>query len=277
MSQRPHVPFALVAFAVLACFVPCSAALAQGCHGPLGSGAEAGELAEGRAAGFRVAVGVSAATYATARYAGEYQGLHPSLALRTRYVEGEASAPVYRIVRNGLRGTGMGDLGLGLAAPLLRDANSQLEAGPLFAMTVPTGDPEKQLGMGHTMLMPGAFGRVRYRGVSAQASLQYGRAVGAASGGHAHHSGPAPLVNPMNRAEVEHALALAYAPLELLRIVASLYGATPVADATGSAREVLGMGVLLLWWQLAGRVEVQLPLVGDPFSHKTLIQLAIRF
>jgi hypothetical protein len=277
MPQCRHVLVALFACAVLAALAPCAAVRAQGCHGPLTSGTEGGDLPEGRALGARAAVGLSAATFATTRYAGEYQGLHPLLGLRTRYVEGEASLALYRIVRNGLRETGIGDLGLGLAAPLLRDARSQLEAGPLFALTVPTGDPDKQLGMGHSMLMPGVFARLRFRNLSAQGSLQYGRAVGAAGGGHAHHAGPAPLVNPMNRSELEHALVLSYAPLDLLRVVAGLYGATPVADAAGRAREVTGLGVVLRWWQLEVRAEVQLPLVGDPFSHKTLLELAARF
>jgi hypothetical protein len=105
--------------------------------------------------------------------------------------------------------------------------------------------------------------------------LAYGRV---ASNGHGHeHAATGPLVNPMNRSEIEHAAALSYQFAGPLFAAARLFGAVPVAARAGVAREALGLvlGAGLSRYQLSA--ELQLPLVGQPFALRTQLVAALSF
>ena len=249
---------------------PSATARAQSCH----------ELSLRSAPGptLRVTATGLVASYANALYEGEYQGgvlgvrfAHPLFAL-------DASLPGYRITRNGLEQRGLGDVRLGGRVSAYRRAqgeNQELVLGPALDVTLPSGDPARGLGMGHVMLMPGVFVRVVEPAFTLEAQLAYGRALGMASG-HAH--GPAPIVQPMNRSELEHALALRV-PLVVawLGAFARLAGAIPVSDAHGAARESLGLGVDFVFSAFDVALEQELPLVGDPFRSRSLLRVAAQW
>jgi hypothetical protein len=241
-------------------------ARAQSCH-----------LADLRAAGqvqpWRIALLTSFASYRNSVYAGEYQGISAVASYAHPWVSAEVSFGGYRIVRNGLRDYGVSDLALDVRAALARF--SEITLGLEVAVTLPTGDPARGLGMGHVMLMPGAFLQLESAALRLLVQVAYGRAL-ASAGEHAHGS-PGPLVNPMNRSEFEHAATLAYSFRAPLFAAARLFGAVPVATAAGSAREALGMalGASLERAQLSA--ELQLPLVGTPFALKTLLSAAVLF
>jgi len=261
---------------VLVALLPPRAA-AQACHMPaLEQSAEAGEPAP-RPVQVRTALWASFARFATPSYSGEYQGIHPSLAVVSRYVRGELALPFYRIVRNGLGDSGIGDLAIDVRAPLFDAPTRGLSAGLDVALTAPTGSRVKQLGMGHTMLMPGVFLAFAQRGFRGLVQLAYGRALGSMGAEHALHTGTGPLVNPMNRSELEHAIAASYALVPGLRVLARLYGATPVANVAGRAREALGFGGELTLGPVELSLLVELPLAGTPFAQRTLLGAAARF
>ncbi len=238
---------------------------------PLHVRAQSCHLADLRAAGqaqpWRVALLSSFASYRNSVYAGEYQGLLAVASYTHPWVSAEVSFGGYRIVRNGLRDYGVSDVALDVRAALAR--LSEITLGLELAATLPSGDPSRGLGMGHVMLMPGAFFQLEGSALRLLVQVAYGRAL-ASAGGHVHGS-PGPLVNPMNRSELEHAATLAYSFRAPLFAAARLFGAVPVAASAGAAREVLGvaLGASLTRAQLSA--EVQLPLVGTPFALKALL------
>lgn len=242
-------------------------AAAEHCHPPA--------PVEGGALGFRVAASAEAATYRSARYEGEYQGASLSLGWEHRWAGLRAALPAYRIVRNGLEAYGLGDLLIDARIPFARSARGELSGGAGVAATLPTGDAAKDLGMGHAMLMPGLW--VAWRGERAflQAQLAYGRAL--AAGGHAHHGGPAPIVNPMNASEIEGAAAAGVRLHEHLRVRGGLHGAIPVADEAGAARGVAVAGGDIVFGAFLLGVEGHVPMVGDPFLAKAVVSVAATF
>jgi hypothetical protein len=257
--------FTLVRVATLAALLVLAAPVsAQTCH--------LSDLSSNIAARFRVRALASFATYRNPVYAGEYQGYGGSVAYSHPWVGAEAAVMGYRIVRNGLREYGVGDLLLAARATAYRfDDTAAL--GVALAASLPTGDARRGLGMGHTMLMPGAWFTLHSGTLSLSIELAYGRLVGAE--GHEHGAMGGALVNPMNRSEVENALAVSYVFWRTLYVAARFYGAVPVADAEGKARQAgaLVLGASVSRFELG--FEQHLPLVGDPFVSKTLLRLAV--
>lgn len=223
---------------------------------------------------FRVSALASFATYRNAVYAGEYQGYTGAVGYTHPWFALEASMAGYRIVRNGARDWGPGDLLL-MARGTAYRFDSEAAVGVALASTLPTGDEEVGLGMGHTMLMPGAWFALQHGAFSLALDLAYGRALG--GGSSHHHSSTGPLVNPMNRSEIEHALTLSYAFWRGLFAAVRLYGAVPIADADGQTREALGfvLGGQISRFELAA--EQHLPLAGDPFQAKTILRASATF
>jgi hypothetical protein len=252
-------------------------AAAQACH----AGSFVGPPVTPRDAAARplalgASLGASAARYATRSYVGEYQALVPGLSVISRYASADLVLPVYRIVRNGLRDAGVGDLALGLRVPVLDAPTRGLSAGVALATTLPTGSADKQLGMGHVMLMPGAYLRLDTPALVLVVQLAYGRALGG-MGAHAMHVGPQPIVNPMNRSELEHAFSASVRVVDGLRALVRLYGATPAWDQNGEAREVLALGGQATAGPVDVRLELELPLVGSPFAQRLVLAVGARF
>lgn len=264
LRLRPRL-LAWLVLSLLALSAPPHAR-AQSCH-----------LADLRAAGqaqpWRVALSSSFASYRNGVYAGEYQGLTAVASYTHPWVSAEVSLGGYRIVRNGLRDYGVGDVALDVRAAIAR--LSEITLGLEMAATLPSGDPGRGLGMGHVMLMPGAFFQLETSALRLMVQVAYGRAL-ASAGGHVHGT-PGPLVNPMNRSEIEHAATLAYSFRTPLFAAARLFGAIPVAAASGAAREALGVALGASMERAQLSAEVQLPLVGTPFALKALLTAGAAF
>jgi hypothetical protein len=222
----------------------------------------------------RLAARAAFATYRTAIYAGEYQGYGAAASYTHRWFHAEAALLGYRIVRNGLADHGPGDLALGARGTLYQDKAHSF--GLELLTTAPTGDADLGLGMGHAMLMPGLWGAYQHERVRLMVQVAYGRALGEA-GKHAEHSPTGPLVNPMNRSELEHALTLSYQFGEHLFAGGRLLGAVPVAAANGVAREVAAFGIGASVAPVQVELELQLPLVGAPFDTRTMLSVAALF
>lgn len=263
---RPTAALGLLACLIWSCFGAGRVA-AQACHlADLRVGAEERP--------WRIGLNTVFASYRNRVYAGEYQGALAVASYRHPWVAAEASFGGYRIVRNGLRQYGISDLGLDVRGALARFGEMSL--GLELAATLPTGAPARGLGMGHVMLMPGAFFQLQSERLQLLVQVAYGRAVTAGSS-HVHASPTGPLVNPMNRSELEHAVTLAYVFSSPLFAGARLFGAVPVAATGGAAREGLGLVFGAGLDRFQPSAELQLPLVGTPFSLRFLLSAAGAF
>jgi hypothetical protein len=229
---------------------------------------------EKRAEPFRLSLLSSFASYRNRVYAGEYQGAFVAASYSHPWLSAEASFGGYRIVRNGLRDFGVSDVALDVRGALARFGDD-MALGLELALSLPTGDPGRGLGMGHLMVMPGGFFQLQRSALRLMLQLAYGRV---ASNGRGHeHAATGPLVNPMNRSEIEHAASLSYQFAGPLFAAARLFGAVPVAASEGVAREALGLvlGAGLSRYQLSA--ELQLPLVGQPFALRTKLAASLSF
>jgi len=236
---------------------------AQSCHAP--------SLRASEGVGLRASLGASFAAYSNQRGRGDYQGLQALLAFSHPWFFVDVAMPTYWLTRDGKNARGIGDVAGDFRVHALRLPEVGVTAGPELALTIPTGDETRDLGMGHTMLMPGVFTQLELGHLTVVAQLAYGIAL--THGAHAMHGGAAPIVNPMNRSELEHAVGAGYALHEVVRLTARVLGAVPIAVPDGMAREVVAGGVQLVWDAFDVTLEQHLPLVGSPFTSKT--QLAV--
>ena len=237
-----------------------------------------GQSAEAPA--FRASLGSVFAGYRNGFGEGEYQGLSAALAYQHPWWFAAASVPGYRLVRNGESRTELGDVALDARGTVYRDAENGFALGLGLAATLPTGNGKFGFGMGHTMLMPGFWLSLSQEHYIFTMAANYGRAVGGHHGAHgAHMHGPlaGSIVQPMNASEVEHALNLALVLNPHVRAIGRLFGAVPVADEAGQAREIVALGVqgLLGIWDLS--LEAQLPLLGSPFTARTLLSAGVEW
>lgn len=215
-------------------------------------------------------VAAEAATYRNAEYEGRWIGMKSELALATRHGSVRGWLPWYQLERNGLNSAGLGDAGVSARFNALGSHDGHVRAGPWLTLTLPTGAESDHLGMGHPMLSGG----VTFAGTAGP--LVAGAAVGAAraltAADHAHHHGPAPLVDPMNMSE---ALALASVgwQIEAFRPTLGLGWAEPLDDGVRRAWTALGGSLI------AGPVELeltaQIPLAGNPFRLRTVLSAAV--
>lgn len=257
----------LLSFVAALCTSSRAAAVrAQACHMP--------DLQVVEQKPVRLGVRTTFATYRNPVYAGEYQGYGASASYAHRWFYAELALAGYRIVRNGLADRGLGDLSLDARSTLYRA--EAYSFGVELAATAPTGDADRGLGMGHTMVMPGLWGGYQYERLQLFVQVAYGRAVGDA-GAHAHHAATGPLVNPMNRSELEHALTLSYGFGEHLFVGGRLLGAVPIAALGGAAREIASLGIGATIAPLQLELELQMPLIGAPFETRSVISLAALF
>ena len=254
-------------------------AAAQSCHmapPPTHTGDAAVDQA------FRASLGSVFASYRNDFGEGEYQGLSAAFAYQHPWVFAGASLPGYRLERNGEARTELGDVGLEVRGTAYRDAESGFEAGLGVAATFPTGNEKFGFGMGHTMLMPGFWLSVTRELFVLRLEVNYGRAIGGSHhGAHAGHVGHGPLagsiVQPMNASELEHGISLALLVHPNMRGTARLFGAVPVADEHGQAREIVAFGLqgILGRWDLG--LEAQIPVLGSPFVARTLLALGVEW
>lgn len=223
---------------------------------------------------FAAALGAIAGDYDSMLYSGEYQGLVATGRWSRGRFAAAVSLPAYRLEKNGKAVTGLGDAMLHGHATLLHAGT--FTAGGVLMLMGPTGDDDAGLGMGHVMVMPGAWVNWAPSRISLGASAGYSRVLGDA-GVHAEHGGGGtwPLVDPMSGSEVTFGANGMVAIFGSLRAGLRLDGAAPT---DGSDTRLSGGGRIV--WRL-GRVETTAELVGgfmgDPFNLRGLFEAAVRF
>ena len=217
------------------------------------------------------------AGFSNSEYEGHYEGLVPNLSFRHAWFEAAAALPLYRIVRNGRSDVGPGDLLLQARAAVLRDRERVQALGLELAASLPTGNPEHELGMGHVMLMPSAWGTLGLGRLGLSARVGYAQAVAGSSEHHHHGGGTSPLVDPMNESELDAAAAGSFAVTPAVSARLGFYGAVPVATADGRARAVGFAGFGVQNQRFGTSLEAHLPLAGDPFTAKLVLEVGAHF
>lgn len=231
-----------------------------------------------RKPGVLLGVRLDAAGYRSARFEGNFEGLTPLLSLSHRRVSVMAALPVYRLVKNGRPDYGIGDLSLAVRVPIPAWTHGATALGFGLGAMLPTGSASAGLGMGHVMLMP-EFWWMHQRGrVQLHGTVGFGRALASAVSSH-HASGPAPIVNPMNAAEVEGSLGASLQVHRLIWLRASAFGAIPVGtiDPAGATRVILNQGATLVVRNLEVSADLQAPLAGTPYLARGVLQVSYRF
>ena len=244
------------------------AASAQSCHEPVRPG-DAGWTAGAR-------LGLGAAD--NEHDAGSWQSLTVETDWRAGRWALRLLQPLLHLDRSGYSDLGLGDAVVGSSFLLHRNEAATEASFATLNATIPLGDEQAELGMGHAMVMAGvahehSFGRVALTGelgVATTVHLHHEEEESApvakhaeTVSTHAHAGGFAPLVAPMNEQEVWFAARVATA--FGATVDGSLFagGAVPFGDAAGTAR--LEVGPNLSWdsgsatYWLAGA----LPVVGE--------------
>jgi hypothetical protein len=254
---------------VIGCWLTMPAR-AQTCHPP--------SLREPLDSGFHLGVLQLFAVFSDTE-SGNYQGVIPTLGWSHEWLTAELALPVYRLARSGDEDIGLGDMSADVKVAVFR--TDVFSIGPELAVSLPTGDADRELGMGHVMAMPGAWARLDLGEFGVLAQLAYGVAFGDHDE-HADHeqhhvatSSPTPRVNPMNSSELEHGLGLRYALDPALSMTARWFGAVPL-EAAGFARQIVAPGLQLTAGSLDAALEVQIPVAGDPFDLRLTVAIGAR-
>jgi hypothetical protein len=268
---RDTTPAALLALA-LVCLIPRPAS-GQLCHPAAQSTADRG--AGRHQANDRdddTAVEAAVAAEAALLDGADAQGMTTALRGQWRRLGARLAIPVYRIAHDdGDVAVGLGDLAVEASARLL--GGERWRAGVVAGVTAPTGDADDGLGMGHAMLMPGAWITAAGGPVDVAAAASYGTAVGD-PGGHHHHRARA-LVNPMNRHELGGSLRAAYAATGALEVHAIALLAVPVGDGVTRAAAAGGARWHLGTWSIGA--EAGAGITGKPFVSRGVLDLTRTF
>lgn len=220
-----------------------------------------------------VSLGLIASTYRSPLFEGTYQGAIAGARVSLGRVGAAVSLPAYHLVRNGASIDGIGDVMLHAHATLLE--RGTVTAGAMMMASVPTGDGDRGLGMGHVMLMPEAWATWVPSRFAVAVSAGYGYAFGGASA-HAHHGGGMwPLVEPMNASEITFGGTGMFAVAPTLGIGVRAYGATPTSE--GDTRLAGGARVVWIAGRLTTTAELLGGLVGEPFGARGMLETSIRF
>jgi hypothetical protein len=222
----------------------------------------------------RVSVSLEAAGYRNTRYEGSYQGFSVLSSWGSERVRLELGLPAYTLVRNGLRVAGLGDVWLSARWQAWQSDNGAFQTGLALVTAAPTGDPMKDLGMGHWMLTPTAWAQWEGEQVFSELELGFGRALGAHAG---HGTGAGfPLVNPMNPSELGGKVSAGLRLGKAFSLRAGLDGFAPVVLA-GTSRASVFAGTDLRVGSLEASVAVHLPVAGAPYDVKALAAVGLAF
>lgn len=220
--------------------------------------------------------GVTAAlAYETARFDsdggyGGWGGIVPELRASRGGFMARAWIGGYDIDRPRSHVRGIGDVGTDLAVHIFE--TPRLQAGPLLAMTWPTGDASAGLGMGHAMVMPAFAAHLTADSLRGLATVGYGFGLFVPDD-HVHGSGP--IVDPMNRSELQSSVGLAtILPTSpgRLAVEGHFAYARPIGINDGHERGIAGVGLYLSIAAIGVRAATEWPLVGNPFRVR--LQLA---
>jgi hypothetical protein len=250
------------------CLLGAPRAFAQSCH--------SGSLRPTSGLTYRVALSSVFGTFTRGDVKGEYQGLFVTGTVSHPWFTAELTAPGYRIAQTGSHAYGIGDLALNVRGNVYRSDDQSITLGPELAVTLPTGSSQDGLGMGHVMLMPGGFVAWQQGAFTLVTQLAYGRALGS-PGGHVHEQGPWPIVNPMNRSELTHAIGFSASVHPNLRLTGRLLGAVTLFNHGGAAREIVAPGLQLIAGAFDFALEQQLPIAGTPFVSRTLMSVGAQW
>lgn len=268
--------------------VPCFvAAFAMGQGQVAAQHCHAHAPVDGTTVGVRLAVSAEAATYSRDSVSGEYEALWAIASASLGRFQLRLALPTYRIVRNDEEDWGPGDFEFDARAALFGQTSGGWVGGVMLAGTLPTGSRDKDLGMGHVMLMPGVWLGVQDGPAFAYGQLEYGRALAdlspsSSGAGHEHHAvhvhgGPGPIVNPMNGSEVSAALTAGYWFENWVRGRTGVYGAVPVGVSEGVSRLALFLGGDLVFRSVDFGLEAHVRAVGQPFDLKLVLSAGVRF
>ena len=254
----------MVKLVVVLCLAPATAMAEHHHHGMVTGQAEQGSS-------FAAGLSLVAAEYDTMEYGGEYQGLVPNVRWSHGRFGVAANVGVYRLEKNGLELHGVGDAVVHGQADVV--TRGKATAGVALAVSAPTGNQQRGLGMGHPMVMPAAYGKWASGGGSVDASIGYGRAI-AGSETHAGH-GSGALVEPMNFSEMTFTASGELVLAKQLHAGARLSGAVPIGD--GASRMIGGVRVLWIEGPVDTAFEIQAGLAGDPFTLRGVLETALWF
>jgi hypothetical protein len=222
------------------------------------------------ASGFGAGVTMLAASFDTMFYAGNYQGIVPAATWSNERFGAVINVALYRLEENGAQFYGFGDLVAHGRATLVD--NHEVAAGIVAAVSAPIGDELRGLGMGHPMAMPAGFVTWTIDRIALSSTAGYSRAIG---GDTDHDHGMWPIVEPMNLSELTWSAAGEYAISRAVHGGMRLAGGVPIGN--GDHRVI---GALRLAWA-NGRFttggELQVGLVGDPFTLRGVVSTALSF
>jgi hypothetical protein len=213
---------------------------------------------------FGAGVSMLAATFDTMFYGGNYQGIVPSLHWSNERFAAGTSIAMYRLEENGGKFYGFGDIVVHGQATLVRA--HPIHAGVIVAVSAPSGDERRGLGMGHPMLMPALFGMWMHGRVMLAATAGYSRAIG---GDTDHDHGMWPIVEPMNLSELTWSAGGDYAITRKVSGGARVSGGVPIGD--GDNRIVGAVRVAWAAGRFSSAGELQAGLAGDPFTIRGVL------
>jgi len=216
-------------------------------------------------------VSLIAASFAMPDFAGDYEGVIPSISWSIPHVALGASVPLYRLQENGRALYGPGDAVVHGQGTFVEAGD--VHAGGLLAVSAPTGDGQAGTGMGHAMAMPALWAAWSHERLTFAASGGYSRAIGALMN---HDHGPWPLVEPMNMSEISWSASGDVAITHGTHAGARVSGGIPVG-APGTNRVV---GALRVAWgsgPVDTAAEIQAGIAGDPFTIRGVVETALHF
>lgn len=269
-----------VALAALLALAAPRGAAAQLCHDlpdleshhrPAGQArAEAApHAAHAHGAGLALGLRTEAATAALSRRPIDYQGTSLRVDWHLGRFHLRAQTSWYRLRDTLEVAYGPGDVLL--AAMWTAVERRRWRLGVAAPVGVPLGDQEEHLGMGHWMIMPGAFFAAQpWRDVSISTGVAYHRALG--NGGHAHGIGP--YVNPMTASEVSLAGRVGLRVALALQLLAEGALAVPL---DGDARGIVGGGVTWQHGPVSVTVVAQAGALRAPFTARGVADVAYAF
>jgi hypothetical protein len=209
------------------------------------------------------------------------QGGYGGLVAGARYQRGRIAVDVltalWDLRRDGEDRIGLGDSAVDVEITAIeRRGRAHLQAGGAAMLMLPTAEAGSGLGMGHTMLMAGAWAAAADERWAAVAGLSYAFALSAAAYHASHHHGD-DLIDPNNASELA-----AHARVSR-RIVGpwagelAARGAAPIAVDHGVWRGVLGTGLRRngIRWDVGVRAEVAIG--GEPWGLRSMLDLQRRF
>lgn len=217
-------------------------------------------------------VSLLAASFATPDFAGDYEGVVPSVSWSSARWSAGTSLGLYRLEENGRELYGQGDLLVHGQGTFVEAG--EVHAGALLAVSAPTGDGQAGTGMGHAMAMPALWSAWSHDRLTLGASAGYSRALIDEMSHHNH--GPWPLVEPMNMSEISWSASGDLALTHSTHAGARVSGGVPVG-APGTDRVVGAVRVAWGTGSVDTAAELQAGLAGDPFTIRGVVETALHF